>query len=171
MLHVAILGPLGTYTHEAAYSIFGSCAEYQEQRTIKDVFEALYAAMPLAVVPQENTIFGNVVETYDNLREMKYGFICGEVILKVQHCLVVRKGVALKDIRCVMSHEQALGQCQTFLGMRLPAARQIKTVSTASAARALLDSPPDCAAICSKVCANLFDDLQVLFEGIQLESG
>jgi len=43
--------------------------------------------------------------------------------------------------------------------------------STASAARALLDEPPDCAAICSKLCASLFNGLDILEEGIQMEDG
>lgn len=43
--------------------------------------------------------------------------------------------------------------------------------STASAARALLDEPSDCAAICSKLCASLFSGLDILQEGIQMEGG
>ena len=43
--------------------------------------------------------------------------------------------------------------------------------STAAAARALLDSPPSCAAICSKLCASLFNGLDVLREGIQTLDG
>lgn len=59
------------------------------------------------MVPQENSIFGNVVETYDLLREADLNnFIRGEITLKIEHCLVVRKGVKLQDIQKVMSHEQ-----------------------------------------------------------------
>lgn len=43
----------------------------------------------------------------------------------------------------------------------------VKTASTAAAAQALFDNPPDCAAICSAVCATLFDGLEVLFTSIQ----
>jgi prephenate dehydratase len=43
----------------------------------------------------------------------------------------------------------------------------VKALSTASAARALLDEPPDCAAICSKLCASLFCGLDILQEGIE----
>lgn len=62
---------------------------------------------------------------------------------------------------------QALGQCKKFIAKHLPSATLVKTTSTAAAARALLDNPPDCAAICSRVCASLYDDLLVLQEGIQ----
>lgn len=43
--------------------------------------------------------------------------------------------------------------------------------STAAAAHALLDSPPSYAAICSKLCASMFDDLDVIREGIQAGDG
>ena len=41
--------------------------------------------------------------------------------------------------------------------------------STAAAAKALLDSPPDCAAIGSIICATLFEELEILFTNIQNE--
>ncbi|RDB29511.1 P-protein [Hypsizygus marmoreus] len=167
-LNVAILGPLGTYTHEAAYKHFGSQATYVERETIKGVFEAISTGADVGVVPQENTIFGSVVETYDNLRET--GFVCGEITLQVQHCLLVRTGVQLPEIRKVLSHEQALGQCRDFISTNLPTVSLMKTTSTAAAAQALLGNPPDRAAICSRVCATLFDGLSVLHEGIQNET-
>ncbi|KAF8622892.1 hypothetical protein AX15_006657 [Amanita polypyramis BW_CC] len=167
VLNVAVLGPLGTYTHEAAYSRFGSHVIYNEQRTITDVFNSLSEAVSVAVVPQENSIFGSVVETYDNFRRANCSFVQGEILLKIQHCLVVRRGVSLGDVRRVMSHEQALGQCQAFLKIHLPDVEQMRMPSTASAARALLENPPDCAAICSRLCVSMFNGLEILREGIQ----
>ncbi|TFK41061.1 Prephenate dehydratase-domain-containing protein [Crucibulum laeve] len=167
-LQVAVLGPLGTYTHEAAFAKFGTQADYNEQQTIAGVFHALSETIPLGVVPQENSIFGNVIETYDALQHA--GFVRGEITLKVQHCLLVRKGVKMDDIQKIMSHEQALGQCQDFIADKFPAALTEKMPSTASAARALLENPPNCAAICSKICAHIFEGLEVLREGIQKEA-
>lgn len=68
-----------------------------------------------------------------------------------------------------MSPLQALGQCRDFIAHKLPGAETIKTPSTAAAAKALLDNPPDCAAICSSICATLFEGLEILFTGIQNE--
>lgn len=81
-----------------------------------DVFRALSPSKPFGVVPQENTIFGNVIETYDALRTTLSGYIRGEETLKVTHCLLVRKGVSLSDIEVVMSHEQV---CSLRLHMSL----------------------------------------------------
>jgi prephenate dehydratase len=76
------------------------------------------------------------------------------------------------DIIChckarLLSQRQALGQCRNFISTKLPGATAIKASSTSSAARDLLNQPPDCAAICSKLCAGLYEGLEVLFTGIQ----
>lgn len=47
----------------------------------------------------------------------------------------------------------------------------MKTASTAAAAQSLLTEPPDCAAICSTVCAKLYEGLEILFTGIQDMAG
>ncbi|KAK7037532.1 prephenate dehydratase [Paramarasmius palmivorus] len=165
---VAFLGPLGTYSHQVAYERFNETVEFREKSSISAVFDSL-GEVDFGIIPQENTIFGPVVETYDALRHVRDGFVCGDVSLKVQHCLVVREGVKLSDIVCVMSHEQALGQCRGFISEHLPQAATRKTPSTAAAAKALLELPADHAAICSKMCIKMFEGLEVLHEGIQDE--
>ncbi|KAG5734194.1 P-protein [Termitomyces sp. T112] len=165
MFTVSVLGPLGTYTHEAAYKLFGANALSLDS-PIPAIFNSLSIA-DLGLVPQENSIFGSVVETYDSLRNI--GFVRGEITLAVQHCLLVKPGVKLHDIEKILSHEQALGQCSDFIRVHFPHASLVKTSSTAAAARCLLENPPNCAAICSRVCAILFG-LTILSEGIQNEA-
>ena len=41
--------------------------------------------------------------------------VCGEVELRVVHCLIANPGARLDLIKRVYSHPQALGQCQAFL--------------------------------------------------------
>jgi len=130
----------------------------------------------LALLPQENRIFGIVTETYDLLRSPDVGeskWIRGAVTLPIQHCLIVRRGKTLQDIKKVLSHEQALGQCRRFIAEHLPTARLVNIASTAAAAEAVSAEPDgtaDSAAICSKICLQLFPDLEILHEGIQDES-
>ncbi|KAI0068331.1 PDT-domain-containing protein [Artomyces pyxidatus] len=143
---LAFLGPVGTYSHQAAYDKFADSVEYHARQTIADVFDSVNAAFQLALLPQENSIFGVVTETYDLLRSPEVGktkWIRGAVTLPVQHCLVVRQGQTLQSVRRVLSHEQALGQCKQFL------------------------APHDSAAICSKLAVRLLPGLAVLREGIQ----
>lgn len=158
--------------------------------------------MTLGLLPQENSIFGIVTETYDLLRSTELGenkWIRGAVALSVQHCLIVRRGKTMRDIKRVLSHEQvriflggfahrsgssesdltpldrrdwqALGQCRQFLATYLPGAQLVKVPSTAAAAEAVStrtdDDAADSAAICSKICLQLFDNIEMLQESIQ----
>ena len=71
-----------------------------------DVFKALNFKVPIGVVPQENSIFGGVIETYDFIKIPGASFIRGEITLKVEHCLLARKGVQHNDVQRILSHEQ-----------------------------------------------------------------
>lgn len=71
-----------------------------------DVCGTLSSSVPFGIIPQENSIFGTVVETYDILRNTGTNFVRGEIVLRIDHCLIVKKGVKLNQIRKVMSHEQ-----------------------------------------------------------------
>ncbi|TDL28498.1 PDT-domain-containing protein [Rickenella mellea] len=171
---LAFLGPEGTYSHQAAHDHFGDSVHYIKVDSINDAVYSLSPQIPFAIVPAENSIFGSVVETLDCFRHKSVGqtcFIRGETTFAIRHCLLVKKGVKLQNVKTVLSHEQALGQCKTFLERYLPLASVIKTSSTAEAARMLADptnvDASTSAAICSKLCADLYPVLDVLQEGIQ----
>ncbi|KAF7295123.1 Prephenate dehydratase domain-containing protein [Mycena indigotica] len=164
---VAFLGPPGTFCHQAAHERFGSSTSYKSCSTIRAVFEAVASrTVNFGVVPQENSFFGSVIETYDAFRDEQPGFVLDEIILPVQHCLLAPQGVKPSDIRRIQSHEQAIGQCRTFLSQYFPSASLEKVSSTAAAAEAVLKHC-DSAAICSRICTVVFDGLQVLFQNIQ----
>ncbi|KAF8609556.1 Prephenate dehydratase, partial [Ceratobasidium sp. AG-I] len=177
---VAYLGPQGTYTHQAALTKFNDSATYVPYDTIAHTLEAVHASqVEAACVPLENSLHGSVIETLDLLREDWVGVgegnvgvrILGECTIGIEHCLVVRRGVGMGDIRRVLSHEQALGQCHNFLSTYLPRATQIRTSSTASAAQQLLlrDDPTtlQSAAICSRAVVDVHNELEVLKGGVQ----
>jgi len=171
---LAYLGPAGTYSHQAANDRFSEIVDYLPQNTISDAFHSVGPSAHLALLPQENSIFGTVTETYDLLRSSELGkskWIRGAVTLSIQHCLVVQRGKTVQDIKRVLSHEQALGQCRQFVTAHLPEARLISVASTAAAAEMVStqDDAADSAAICSKICLQLFADLEILHEGIQDE--
>lgn len=63
---------------------------------------------------------------------------------------------------------QALGQCQRWLKEHAPDAELIKVASTAGAAKMI--SSREEAAICSRICVDLYDGLAVIAEGLQDEN-
>ncbi|CCM05164.1 uncharacterized protein FIBRA_07373 [Fibroporia radiculosa] len=188
---LAFLGPLGSHSHQCAQNGFGPGVEYVERSTITgtlllchfsgqwqmsaEAFKAVSDEIPFALIPQENSLYGTVTDTYDLLRLPEVGqhkFVRGEVTLSVRHCLVVRRGVKLRDIGRVLSHEQALGQCARFLSTNLPGAARIKMSSTSAAAQALLsedkaDQLTESAALCSAACAKMHPELEILQESVQ----
>ncbi|KAH9944049.1 PDT-domain-containing protein [Epithele typhae] len=172
---LAFLGPAGSYSHQCAIERFDDSVQYVEQPNISNVFNAVSADIPFAVIPQENSVHGTVNETYESFRSPQAGrsvFVRGELTIAIRHCLVVRDGIKLEEVERVMSHEQALGQCSHFLSEHLPQATRMKVPSTSAAARAVLNcgpgtGEPESAAICSVPCAESFDGLRILFRDIQ----
>ncbi|KAF8527954.1 PDT-domain-containing protein [Hysterangium stoloniferum] len=170
---VAYLGPEGTYSHQACIFLIliQTFATLDPNTQCRDNEGA--AVTRFAFLPWENLIYGQVIDTYDALRQAHIGkstFVTGEYTFAVEHCLLVRKGTKLKDVRRILSHEQALGQCKVWLSKHIPEGQLVAVASTAAAAKTISESGEEAstdAAICSKICAELYEGLEVLQEGIQ----
>ncbi|HYO76621.1 MAG TPA: prephenate dehydratase [Thermoanaerobaculia bacterium] len=95
--------------------MLGPAIELVACRTFDQVFEQVNGgAAEAAVLPIENTLFGSIHRSYE-LLAISDAQIVGEVRLRIEHHLIARPGVAREDIRRVISHPVALGQCQRFL--------------------------------------------------------
>jgi chorismate mutase/prephenate dehydratase len=150
---VAFLGPLGTFSHEAARAHFGVEASFSPQPSIPAVFEGVARGEARwGLVPIENSIEGGVTFTQDTLLETSLR-LCGEVMLDVEQCLLSN---ALDPTRivAVYSHPQGLAQCRKWLMQNLPEATLVPTASTAGAAHLVRDDPRS-GAIASRLAAEL----------------
>ncbi len=137
---VGVLGPAGSYSEEAALKLGAGKTILKYYPTIEDVFSAVYNnEIKLGVVPIENNLTGSVMESIECL--MKYDvFVIGETKLKIAHCLVAKnQNVALKDVRYVYSHPQAVMQCMNFIRRYLPRAEIVYSASTSQALNMLDD--------------------------------
>ncbi|MCD6325201.1 prephenate dehydratase [Candidatus Bathyarchaeota archaeon] len=114
-IKVAYQGEPGAYSESAVYSYFGSSAQPLPCRTFSDVFRSVeMEKTAFGIVPIENSIEGSVNAVYDLF--LKYDpRVCGEIILKITHCLIANPGTKLSDIKVIYSHPQALGQCRAYL--------------------------------------------------------
>lgn len=94
-IKVAFLGPLASYSHQAALNRFSDSDtfELEPRATIADVFDAVQNGdTQLGVVPFENSIHGSVVQTLDLFSDRPGRLpdiaVCGETHVEVEHCLL-----------------------------------------------------------------------------------
>jgi chorismate mutase/prephenate dehydratase len=152
---VAFQGEQGAYSESAVYQFFGADAQVKPCRDFREVFESVQKQeTPFGVVPVENSLEGSVNQNYDLF--LHYDLkVCGEVVVKIEHCLIVNPGTSLADINAVYSHPQALAQCRTFLeklGLEI-----VPTYDTAGSVKMLKESRlHNAAAIASERAANLY---------------
>jgi len=114
-LKVAIQGEPGSNSHLATRALLGDAAELMPCSVSVDVFEALATTRTAdaAVLPIENSLHGAVADHSDLVLE--YGVvIAAELSLRIRHALMASPGVALEDVRKVLSHPVALSQCRRF---------------------------------------------------------
>jgi chorismate mutase / prephenate dehydratase len=163
-VHVAFLGPAGTFTHEAARALCGPDARFDACSTIDAVFESVRRKdAPLGVVPIENSTEGSVTQALDCLLEGEVR-IAGEMVLDIVHCLASHAST-IADVERVYSHPQALAQCRRWLSANVAQARLVDSPSTAAAVRHAAGDHRG-AAIGSRFAATLHG-VPVMREGIQ----
>ena len=142
-MRVGYLGPPGTFSHEALLPAEG--VEPVEYPTLHATVLAVHdREVDRALVPIENALEGSVSPTLDALAfATEDVVIVGELRHPVHHCLVARESLGLEEIRTVVSHPQATGQCARFLRESLPGAAVVAAASTADAVRQVAASNPD----------------------------
>jgi prephenate dehydratase len=115
-----------------------------------------------SIVPVENSVEGPVAIVLDVLLGTKSPII-GELILPVKQCLMSRG--KLNDIKIIVSHPQALGQCRHYIKTHFPGAEVRATGSTSHAGKLAQEFPEMAAIGCSESAKKY--GLKVLKEGIQ----
>lgn len=160
---VAYSGVEGAYAYIAAKKMYPHAilVSYSD-------FESAYKAVEngecdACVLPIENSYAGDVSTVMDLM--FSGNLYVNQVInLPVNHCLMVNRGVELKDVKRVMSHPQALSQCAEYI--KAGGFEAVSCENTAVSAKTVLEKGLlDTAAIASKETAELFG-LKVLASGI-----
>ena len=111
------------------------------------------------MLPVENSLAGMVIPAYDMLVDHDLR-VQAEVIVRVEHCLMAPAGTQLSEITHVMSHHQALAQCEN--NIRRQSLIPVDHYDTAGAARDLANHPQaGMAAIASALAAETYN-LEIL---------
>jgi prephenate dehydratase len=164
-MRIAFQGEPGAYS-EAAALRFAPGATTMPCRSFDEVFAAVgEGRATLGILPMENSIGGSVHRNYDLLVEHELPIV-GEVELQVEHCLLVRPGVTVDNLKVVYSHPQALAQCEQYL-KAMTGVEIIAVYDTAGGAKMVADDArTDAGAVASRRAAEVFG-LEILAEAIQ----
>ncbi|KAL6980526.1 Arogenate dehydratase 3 [Sarracenia purpurea var. burkii] len=163
-IRVAYQGLPGAYSEAAALKAYPKC-----ETVPCDQFEAAFKAVELwlvdkAVLPIENSVGGSIHRNYDLLLRHRLHMV-GEVQLVVNHCLLALQGVRKEELKRVLSHPQALAQCEMTLNQL--GVIKVNADDTAGAAQIVAsDGLRDAAAVASARAAEIYG-LDILAERIQ----
>ena len=162
---VACQGVEGAYSQIACEKIFKN-PNILYFKNFEGVFSAIEQGMcRYGILPLENSTAGSVKKVYDLMIHHNFSIV-RTFRLKIDHNLLALPGAKLSDIREIYSHEQAIGQCSSFLST-LPGVKVIPVENTALAAEMVAASGrTDVAAISSRSCAQLYG-LEALAFSIQ----
>ncbi|KAF8395340.1 hypothetical protein HHK36_019285 [Tetracentron sinense] len=154
-LRVAYLGLPGTYSEDAVKKA------YPNSEPIPcDKFEHMFQIVELgvadrAVLPVENSLAGSIHRNYDLLLRHRL-HIVGEVHVPIHHCLLALPGVRKENLTRVISHPQALAQCELTL----------TKLGLINVAREAMNNLRDTAGIASARAAEHYG-LKILEDGIR----
>ena len=151
---VACQGVYGANSGRAAEKHF-PISDITYFKTFEGVFNAVDKGLcEFGVLPIENSTAGSVLEVYDLMK--KYDFhIVKSVKIQIDHCLAIKNGTAVSDIKTVLSHVQALNQCSEYIKKAGYNTQAIE--NTAVGAKMVSESSDNTlAVICSKECASAY---------------
>ena len=167
MQKVAFQGEPGAYSEAAVLEHFGNISvETVPCESFDLVFQSVESGeCDLGFIPIENSLAGSIHRNYDLLLRHSLSVVA-EHYLRVRHCLIAKPGVRLSDVRKVISHPQALAQCEGYL-RKLTGVVTEPVYDTAGSVKMMreLDNPA-LAAIASSRAANLYQ-MSILVEGIE----
>ncbi|MDH4262829.1 MAG: prephenate dehydratase [Spirochaetia bacterium] len=165
-LQVGYLGPIGSFSHQAAIKKFGHSLKLVPCADFEDVFEQVQKKkIDYGIVPIENSLEGIVNATLDNL--LKYNLnIYSEVHLAI-HNNLLSFAEEISQIKTIYTYRQPYGQCRQWIGKYLPHAEFIETTSTSKAAELIAQKKdPALAAIASSIAAEIYK-IPILEENIE----
>ena len=163
-MKIGYLGPVGSYSYEAANKYKKQDDILKESKNIEKVIQDLENGVTdICIVPIENAIHGAVIDTMDTILETKDVNIIDEIIVDVHHMLMSKT----KDstIAKIYSHTQALEQCKNYLSEKYSDVEKIPVSSTSFAA-SLAQKESDTACICNEACKDIYG-LEIISDNIQ----
>ncbi len=161
---IACQGVQGANSGKATEKMF-PISDITYFKTFEGVFNAVDKGLcEFGVLPIENSTAGSVSEVYDLMKKHEF-HIVRSVRVQIDHCLAVKNGANLKDIKKVISHPQALSQCAEYI--KKLGVNQEAVENTAVGAKLIAEGEDlTVAVLCSKECAETYG-LKILEPRVQ----
>jgi prephenate dehydratase len=166
-MRIAFQGEPGAYSEAAVFEHYGDnqvttlpCESFEK------VFEAVSnGTCEYGFIPIENSLAGSINQNYDLLLRNSL-WVVGEHYLRVSHCLIGLPQSRLVEIKKVLSHPQALAQCEGYL-RSLPGVKAEAEYDTAGSVKIIREQGDlTVAAIASSRAAQLYG-MSILAEHIE----
>lgn len=170
-LRIGYQGPMGSFSHVAAVSHFGSSVEYEDLRAIEGVFvEVARGHVDYGLVPIENSTHGGSSETMDAFARHQHLLnVYAEVQLEVNRCLLAN--CKPSQVQTIYVSPLGASLCRNWLATQYPQAKLVTATNSAAAviaAAADAQREPDAgvAAVGSALAGKLHG-LTTIFEHIE----
>ena len=116
-MKVAYCGTVGAYAHLAAKKHFPSSTQVAYPSFEKAYESVVKGECDVAVLPVENSFQGEVGQVSDLMFSGSL-YVNSMFDIAISHDLLAPIGATLEDIKTVVSHPQALGQCRDIIAER-----------------------------------------------------
>jgi prephenate dehydratase len=161
---IAFQGELGAHSHAACHHTYPdmeplACPTFEDALGVVKSGNAKYAMIPI-----ENSVAGRVADIHHLLPGSDL-YIVGENFQRVRHQLMGLKGTRLEDLKSVLSHTHALGQCRNVI--RELGLKAVREADTAGSARIVKEEgDPSKAAIASELASEIYG-LEILKRDVE----
>ena len=163
---VAIQGGMGSFHHQAVKELLGDDINFVDKKHFRDVAISVEnGACDLGLIAIENSIAGSILPNYVLIQKHNLQIV-QEIFLPISMNLMALPGTKLNDITNVYSHPIALLQCDEFLETNQNLQRVEYEDTAKSAKKIKTENLKNCAAIASKISAELYD-LEIIAPDIQ----
>lgn len=131
---VAIQGGVASFHDIAAKKYFGESIDTLECGTFKEVCEKIaHNQADFGIIAIENKIAGSILLNYHLIDSFDLKII-GEIYLPLELDLMAKPNCSIADIKEVISHPMAIGQCQEYLA-KLKNVKVLEFKDTATSAK------------------------------------
>ena len=164
---IALQGEIGSFSEMAALKYFGDQVEILPCNHFRQVFKKVKEKeADYAILPIENSQTGGINHVHDLLLHEDL-YAIGEVMLRIEHCLIALPGVEVQNISTIYSHPQALSQCEQYLSDHFPSSQIIPVYDTAGSVKVIKQSAQSNAAGIASSRAAYYYGMNILKHGIE----